>query len=111
MGEERRLALGKTPSPAQESVPAAPECKECPGALLCKRQLIMRCLFRAADSASLSGTSDRSRLLENVRSAIVPADIFSSAFFNRLSVSCTRVNSQIVVVFSTTRPAWWSPDH
>lgn len=73
MGAEKRLASGKTPSPAQESVPAAPECKECPGALLSKRQLIMRCLFRAADSASLSGTSDGSRLLEYVRSAMGPA--------------------------------------
>lgn len=50
--EEKHLASGKAPSPAQASVPAA-QCKECLGALLSKRQLILRHLFRAAESASL----------------------------------------------------------
>lgn len=52
MGEQKRLASGEAPASAQARVPAAP-CKECPGALLSKRQLILRHLFRAAESASL----------------------------------------------------------
>lgn len=107
MEQEKCLAWGKSPSPAQASVPAAP-CKECPGALLSRRQLIMCCRFRI-----WAEPCDWSCLLVGkcLRSAVGSADIFSSAFLNRLSVSCTRVNSQIVVVFGTTRPACWSPDH
>lgn len=98
MGKERHSAKRKIPSPAQANVPAAPEC---PGAPLSIRQLIIRCLFRAADSASLSRTSNWSRLFVGkcLRSALGPADIFS-CFLNCLSVSRTRVNSQIVVVLA-----------